>query len=414
MWRRGSVIASWLLDLTAARPAASPATRPGSAAGCPTPARGAGRCRRRSTRRARARARRGAVRTIQSRGEADSPIGCSRRCASSSAGTGRSRQDAARTVGRAGLLRRERRPRLQGHLPGAARDWRRPASSTCPSSASRDPPGAVDDLIARARASVEAHGERRRAAFAKLAAQLRLHRRRLPRAGDVHAAPRGARPGGAPAALPRHSAEPVRRRRAAGWPSRAAADGARVVVEKPFGRDLESARALDAVLHEYFPRACHLPDRPLPGQGAGPEPAVLPVRQQFLEPVWNRDHIDRIEITMAEGFGVKGRGRLYEELGRDARRGPEPPAADRRAAADGAAGGHDPEAIRDAKSQAFRAMRPDRSGRGRPRPVRRLPGRAGRRRRLEGRDVRRDPAARRFVAVGGRARSTSAPARVCR
>ena len=54
---------------------------------------------------------------------------------------------------------------------------------------------------------------------------------------------------------------------------------ARVVVEKPFGRDLASAQELNRTLHRFFPEAGHLPHRPLPRQGAGPEPHLLPLRQ---------------------------------------------------------------------------------------------------------------------------------------
>jgi glucose-6-phosphate 1-dehydrogenase len=134
--------------------------------------------------------------------------------------------------------------------------------------------------------------------------------------------------------------------------------GARVMLEKPFGRDLASAIELDRVLHEHFrERAIFRIDHFL---GKEPVQNILYFRfaNSFLEPIWNRAHIDRIEITMAEAFGVRDRGRLYEELGavRDVVQNHllqiaalllmEPPV------------GHDPEAIRDAKGQAFHAMRP--------------------------------------------------------
>ena len=135
-------------------------------------------------------------------------------------------------------------------------------------------------------------------------------------------------------------------------------DGARVVVEKPFGRDLESARALDLVLHEHFrERDIFRIDHFL---GKEPVQNILYFRfaNTFLEPIWNRTHVERIEITMAEQIGINGRGKLYEEMGaiRDVLQNHllqiaalllmDPPV------------GKDPEAIRDAKGQAFKAMRP--------------------------------------------------------
>ncbi|HLL90552.1 MAG TPA: glucose-6-phosphate dehydrogenase [Tepidisphaeraceae bacterium] len=91
--------------------------------------------------------------------------------------------------------------------------------------------------------------------------------------------------------------------------------GARLVVEKPFGRDLPSARALNATLHQFFPEeAIYRIDHYL---GKEPVQNLLYFRfaNAFLEPIWNRNYIHRFQITMAERFGVQGRGRLYEELG---------------------------------------------------------------------------------------------------
>lgn len=135
-------------------------------------------------------------------------------------------------------------------------------------------------------------------------------------------------------------------------------DNARLVVEKPFGHDLDSARELNRILHQYFPeQRIFRIDHYL---GKEPVQNILYTRfaNPIFEPIWNRTFIRNIQITMAEKFGVQDRGHFYDETGaiRDvvqnhmlqvlANLTMDPPT------------GEDHEATRDAKAGLLKAIRP--------------------------------------------------------
>jgi len=134
--------------------------------------------------------------------------------------------------------------------------------------------------------------------------------------------------------------------------------GARVILEKPFGRDLPSARTLNKTLHASFDESSIFRIDHYLGKEPVQNFFVFRFANTFLEPIWNRNYVESVQITMAESFGVQGRGAFYEEAGtiRDviqnhmlqivALLAMEPPAA---VGAD---------AIRDEKVKVFRAIRP--------------------------------------------------------
>ena len=136
------------------------------------------------------------------------------------------------------------------------------------------------------------------------------------------------------------------------------AEGARVIVEKPFGRDLASARELNAAARSVFPESAIFRIDHYLGKEAIENILYFRFANSFLEPIWNRHHVASVQITLAEDFGVQGRGGFYETAGclRDviqnhvfqvvALLAMEPPSSG------------DSEALRDEKVKVFRAMRP--------------------------------------------------------
>jgi glucose-6-phosphate 1-dehydrogenase len=133
---------------------------------------------------------------------------------------------------------------------------------------------------------------------------------------------------------------------------------ARVVVEKPFGRDLRSAQELNRTLHAHFSESAIFRIDHFLGKEPVQNITYTRFANPLLEPIWNRDHVRSIQITMAEDFGVKDRGGFYEEAGaiRDVIQNHllqllavvtmDPP------------GGGIPDAYRDEKARVLMAIRP--------------------------------------------------------
>jgi glucose-6-phosphate 1-dehydrogenase len=135
-------------------------------------------------------------------------------------------------------------------------------------------------------------------------------------------------------------------------------NNARVIVEKPFGRDLASAQALDKTLHEVFEESSIFRIDHYLGKEAVQNILYFRFANTFLEPIWNREYIRDIQITMAEDFGVQGRGAFYEEVGtiRDVVQNHLLQVVTLLAM--DAPAGHDPKTMQAEKLRIFRAMQP--------------------------------------------------------
>jgi glucose-6-phosphate 1-dehydrogenase len=135
-------------------------------------------------------------------------------------------------------------------------------------------------------------------------------------------------------------------------------DSARIIMEKPFGNDLETARALNATVHQIFREDQVFRIDHFLGKEAAQNILAFRFANGLFEPIWNRDHIDHVQIDVPETLSVDGRAAFYEETGayRDmvvthlfqilAFIAMEPPTA------------LEPKAISEEKNKVFRAMRP--------------------------------------------------------
>ena len=172
----------------------------------------------------------------------------------------------------------------------------------------------LDQLRARARESVERHGEFDPAAFDKLSSLLRCVEGGYQDLATFQAIRRELGPAARPAhylAIPPTLFGVVVEQLA----KSGCTSGARVIIEKPFGHDLASARELNRILLGTFEeKAIFRIDHYL---GKRPVINMLFFRfvNSFLEPFWNRNHIESVQVTMAENFGIQGRGAFYDVTG---------------------------------------------------------------------------------------------------